>query len=72
MKKKKRLTCESQSSPGREIWLDALEPLVQATVVVDMEQVSGSQDVFIPGSSFLFKASWEAAASTNASVIHFQ
>ena len=69
-------TWESQSNPGIEIWLDALEPLLQGTVV-DMEQVSGSHEDLNPA-SFLFKVSWDAAAATSASerrkidwVMHF-
>ena len=60
-------TWESQSNPGIETWLEALEPFVTATVV-DMEQVSWSHDGLIPSASFLLSVSWEAAAATNASV----
>ena len=56
-------TCESQSRPGIEIWLEARDPRVQGTVV-EMEQVSKSQFFCgLPLLSFLAVA----AAATRAS-----
>ena len=74
---KSGLTCESQSSPGIEMWLDVLEPpppppFVQGTLVdMDsiMEHVSGSQDLLLSLllSLFVDVTTFAAAAAAKSS-----